>query len=104
MIRMGPGPKKSCNCGRQKPVSRYREWQMELLERFAAGDLQAFEALFRLHQKEVYAWVVRIVPDHGITEDLSVETFWRIYPSRSRFDTAGNFLALAGKVATKAAP
>ena len=76
---------------------------MELLERFAAGDLQAFEALFRLHQKEVYAWIVRIVRDHGITEDLTVETFWRIYRSRSRFDTAGNFRAWARRIATNAA-
>ena len=76
---------------------------MELLERFAAGDLEAFEALFRLHQKEVYAWIVRIVRDHGITEDLTVETFWRIYRSRSRFDTAGNFRAWARRIATNAA-
>jgi len=76
---------------------------MELLERFAAGDLEAFEALFRLHQKEVYAWIVRIVRDHGITEDLTVETFWRIYRSRSRFETAGNFRAWARRIATNAA-
>jgi DNA-directed RNA polymerase specialized sigma24 family protein len=36
---------------------------MELLERFAAGDLDAFEVLFRRHQKQVYAWIVRIVRD-----------------------------------------
>ena len=76
---------------------------MELLERFAAGDLQAFEALFRLHQKEVYAWIVRIVRDHGITEDLTVETFWRIYRARDRFDPAGNFRAWARRIATNAA-
>ena len=76
---------------------------MELLERFAAGDLEAFEALFRLHQKEVYAWIVRIVRDHGITEDLTVETFWRIYRSRSRFDPAGNFRAWARRIATNTA-
>ncbi|HEY2546624.1 MAG TPA: hypothetical protein VGI46_11205 [Candidatus Acidoferrum sp.] len=46
---------------------------MELLQRFAAGDLDAFEALFRLHQREVYAWIVRIVRDTGIAEDLTVE-------------------------------
>jgi DNA-directed RNA polymerase specialized sigma24 family protein len=56
---------------------------MELLERFAAGDLEAFEALFRAHQKEVYGWVVRIVRDTGIAEDLTVETFWRIYKRAS---------------------
>ena len=59
---------------------------MELLERFATGDLEAFETLFRGHQKHVYAWIVRIVRDSGIAEDLTVETFWRIYRSRARFD------------------
>ena len=76
---------------------------MELLERFAAGDLEAFESLFREHQKEVYAWVVRIVRDHGIAEDLTVDTFWRIYKSRSRFQLAGNFRAWARRIATNAA-
>lgn len=76
---------------------------MELLERFAAGDLEAFEALFRAHQKEVYAWVVRIVRDSGVAEDLTVETFWRIYKYRARFDPAGNFRAWARRIATNAA-
>ncbi len=76
---------------------------MELLERFAAGDLEAFEALFRQHQKEVYAWIVRIVRDTGIAEDLTVETFWHIYKSRSRFDPTGNFRAWARRIATNAA-
>ena len=76
---------------------------MELLERFAAGDLAAFEALFRAHQKEVFAWIVRIVRDRGIAEDLTVETFWRIYKSRSRFYPAGNFRAWARRIATNAA-
>jgi RNA polymerase sigma-70 factor (ECF subfamily) len=76
---------------------------MELLERFVSGDLEAFEALFRQHQKEVYAWTVRIVRDSGIAEDLTVETFWRIYKSRARFDPAGNFRAWARRIATNAA-
>jgi RNA polymerase sigma-70 factor (ECF subfamily) len=76
---------------------------MELQERFAAGDLGAFEALFRQHQKEVYAWIVRIVRDTGIAEDLTVETFWRIHKYRARFDAAGNFRAWARRIATNAA-
>ncbi len=76
---------------------------MEMLERFAAGDLEAFETLFRQHQKEVYAWVVRIVRDSGIAEDLTVEAFWRIYKSRARFDPAGSFRAWARRIATNAA-
>lgn len=77
---------------------------MELLERFAAGDLEAFEALFRQHQSEVYRWTVRIVRDTGAAEDLTVETFWRIYRARERFDpSAGNFRAWARRIATNAA-
>jgi RNA polymerase sigma factor (sigma-70 family) len=76
---------------------------MDLLERFASGDLEAFESLFRQHQREVYAWIVRIVRDSGIAEDLTVETFWRIYRSRSRFDPTGNFEAWARRIATNAA-
>jgi RNA polymerase sigma factor (sigma-70 family) len=76
---------------------------MELLERFAAGDLEAFETLFRQHQKEVYAWIVRIIRDSGAAEDLTVETFWRIYRSRMRFRLTGNFRAWARRIATNAA-
>ena len=76
---------------------------MELLERFAAGDLEAFEVLFRQHQKEVYAWIVRIVRDTGIAEDLTVETFWRIYKHRARFKPDGNFRAWARRIATNVA-
>lgn len=76
---------------------------MELLERFAAGDVEAFEALFRQHQGEVYAWTIRIVRDRGIAEDLTVETFWRIFRSRARFDPQGNFRAWARRIATNAA-
>ncbi len=56
---------------------------MELLERFALGDLEAFETLFRQFQGEVYGWIVRVVRDPGIAEDLTVETFWRIYRARA---------------------
>jgi RNA polymerase sigma-70 factor (ECF subfamily) len=76
---------------------------MELLQRFAAGDLEAFESLFRQHQREVYCWIVRIVRDSGAAEDLTVETFWRIYRARERFDAAGNFRAWARRIATNAA-
>jgi RNA polymerase sigma-70 factor, ECF subfamily len=76
---------------------------MDLLERFAAGDLEAFGVLFRQHQKQVYAWIVRIVRDTGIAEDLTVETFWRIYRSRARFNPTVSFGAWVYRIATNAA-
>lgn len=76
---------------------------MELPERFAHGDLDAFEALFRQFQGDVYRWIVRIVRDPAAAEDLTVETFWRIYRARSSFDPAREFGAWARRIATNAA-
>lgn len=76
---------------------------MELLKRFRQGDLQAFEALFQQFQGEVYGWIVRIVRDANAAEDLTVETFWRIYRARGRFDFEASFGAWARRIATNLA-
>ena len=76
---------------------------MELLERFAADDMDAFEALFRQFQRDVYRWIVRIVRDPAAAEDLTVETFWRIYRSRARFDPRREFAPWARRIATNLA-
>jgi RNA polymerase sigma-70 factor (ECF subfamily) len=76
---------------------------MDLQQRFVAGDLEAFEQLFRDHQRQVYAWIVRIVRDSASAEDLTVETFWRIYRSRSLFRADGNFSAWSHRIATNIA-
>ncbi len=73
------------------------------LERFTQGDVQAFEALFREYQGEVYGWIVRIVRDPGAAEDLTLETFWRIYRARARFDPRRPFGAWARRIATNLA-
>jgi len=73
------------------------------LEQFTRGDIRAFEALFRDYQGEVYGWIVRIVRDPGAAEDLTVETFWRIYRARGRFDPRRPFGAWAHRIATNLA-
>ena len=81
------------------PVSRTTSSGPSRLERFAAGDIAAFESLFCEFQGQIYRWVVRIVRDRGVAEDLTVEAFWRIYSSRARFDPTGNFSAWARRIA-----
>jgi RNA polymerase sigma-70 factor, ECF subfamily len=76
---------------------------MDLQQRFVAGDLEAFEQLFRDHQRQVYAWIVRIVRNSATAEDLTVETFWRIYRSRTLFRPEGNFSAWSHRIATNVA-
>src|SRR5215204_6558936 len=76
---------------------------MELLKRFRQGDPEAFEALFRQFQAEVYGWIVRIVRDPSAAEELTVETFWRIHRARGRFDPDASFGAWARRIATNLA-
>ncbi|HEX8801386.1 MAG TPA: sigma-70 family RNA polymerase sigma factor [Terriglobales bacterium] len=76
---------------------------MDLLRRFALGEIDAFETLVRQFQGDIYVWIVRIVRDPGIAEDLTVETLWRIYRARQQFRPDGNFAAWARRIATNLA-
>ena len=76
---------------------------MDLAQRFVAGDLDAFETLFREHQRGVYRWILRIVRDHAAAEDLTVEAFWRMYRARARFNPSGNCGAWLHRIAVNVA-
>ena len=75
----------------------------DVLNAFRQGDVDAFETLFRLHQRAVYGWILRIVRNPAAAEDLTVETFWRIHRARARFEPARGFEAWARRIATHAA-
>lgn len=75
----------------------------DVLNRFRLGDLDAFESLFREHQRSVYGWILRIVRDPAAAEDLTVETFWRIHRAHDRFEAARSFEPWARRIATRAA-
>ena len=78
-----------------------------VLEDFRQGRAETFEAafetLFRQHQRAVYGWLLRIVRNPAAAEDLTVETFWRIYRAHARFDPARGFEGWARTIATHAA-
>jgi RNA polymerase sigma-70 factor (ECF subfamily) len=76
---------------------------MDLLRQFAQGDLDAFETIFRQNQRDVYGWILHLVRDPGVAEDLTIETFWRIYRARARFDPEGNLGGWARRIATNVA-
>ena len=75
----------------------------DLLGRFVEGDHAAFEGLFRHYQADVCRWIVRIVRDASASEDVLVETFWRAYRGRARFDPSRSFGAWMRRIATNAA-
>jgi len=74
-----------------------------VLSRFRHGDVDAFETLFRMHQRAVQGWVLRIVRDPSAAEDVTVEAFWRMHQAHARFDPARGFEPWARRIATHAA-
>ncbi len=75
----------------------------EVLDEFRQGSVEAFETLFRLHQRAVYGWILRIVRNPAAAEELTVESFWRIYRARARFQAQLGFEGWARRIATHAA-
>jgi RNA polymerase sigma factor (sigma-70 family) len=77
--------------------------EAEVLDRFRQGDVGAFEAIFRAHQGAVYRWILRIVRNAATAEELTVETFWRVYRAHARFEPARGFAPWVRRIATRAA-
>ena len=75
----------------------------DLLVRFADGDENAFEELFHEFQGDVYGWIVQVIRDPGVAEELTVETFLRVHRSRQSFDSTRNFASWARRIAVNLA-
>jgi RNA polymerase sigma-70 factor (ECF subfamily) len=64
-----------------------------LLRKAQRGDEQAFSAIVRTYEQPVYNYVLRLVGDRSLAEDLTQEVFLRVYQGlpgfslRSRFTT-----------------
>jgi RNA polymerase sigma factor (sigma-70 family) len=56
-----------------------------LLQRFAAGDADAFVAFYRLHLPAVLGWFQRRTGDAEVTADLAAETFCAALLAAPRF-------------------
>ena len=80
-----------------------RNGSSDALNEFRQGDVAAFETLFRLHQHAVYGWILRIVRSPAAAEELTVESFWRIYRAHTRFEPSRGFEAWARRIASRAA-
>jgi len=81
--------------------------ERQCLVQFCRGGAEvrdaAFEALFQHHQRSVRGWILRIVRDAAAADELTVETFWRIYRARDRFEPDRGFEPWARRIATRAA-
>ena len=63
----------------------------ELIDRYAAGDREAFNALVEKHQKPLYALVYRMVSNHEDAADILQKTFVKAFTGLSGFERRSSF-------------
>ncbi len=84
-----------------------RDGARNVLNNFRSDDPEAFDQafadLFHKHQRSIYLWLWRIVRNPAAAEDLTIETFWRVYRAHARFDSTREFEPWARAIATHAA-
>ncbi len=59
--------------------------ETELVTQCRAGDREAFDALVRLHQQQVYAVAMRMLADRDEAEDVAQDVFVRAYRAIGTF-------------------
>lgn len=62
-----------------------------LVTQVQEGNIGAFEELVRRYQRKLYRFVIRIVPEHHIAEDIVQEACIRLYTSIEQVDTTKKF-------------
>jgi RNA polymerase sigma-70 factor, ECF subfamily len=58
-----------------------------LIKRIAVGDKLAMQALFARHRVQVFHFVLRMIRDHALAEDVISETFLDVWRQASRFES-----------------
>ena len=66
---------------------------VELIQRILAGDGDAFESLIKKYQKQVQALAFRKVGDFQTAEDITQETFLRVYQKLATLNDPAKFSA-----------
>ena len=76
-----------------RETSRTQPWNAtqqsadpELLDRVAEGDKLALQALFARHNVRVYRFVLRLVNDEALAEDLVNEVFVDVWKNADKFE------------------
>ena len=91
---------------RGQPAVREACSDETLIQRIAAGDRQAMRTLFARHRVAVYRWLLRLVNDEALAEDLLSDVFldvWRqaaSFEARFGFDVAARDRSLQGPLRT----
>ena len=79
------------------------DWERALVERARAGDVRAFERLYREHVGRVYGLCVRMTRDPAVAEDCTQETFINAWKALARFETRSSLATWLHRIAVNVA-
>jgi RNA polymerase sigma-70 factor (ECF subfamily) len=86
--------------GRGAPVPQAdRHGEAELVRRAAEGDVEAYETLYRRHVGRVHALCLRMARDRSEADDLTQETFIRVWERLASFRGESEFPTWLHRVA-----
>jgi RNA polymerase sigma-70 factor, ECF subfamily len=71
---------------RAQTAARENSSDAALIKRVAAGDRLAMQTLFARHRVAVYRWVLRLVNDEVLAEDLLSEVFLDVWRQATSFE------------------
>jgi RNA polymerase sigma factor (sigma-70 family) len=73
----------------------------ELVQQFINGQKSSIEILINRHRKKVYTYILVIVKDHPLTEDIFQDTFIKVINSlkEGRYKDNGKFLSWVLRIA-----
>jgi RNA polymerase sigma-70 factor (ECF subfamily) len=57
-----------------------------LIDAVAAGDVEAFERLFRLYERRVYQYILGFVRDATVAEEVAADTLLAVWHGAARFE------------------
>lgn len=74
--------------------------EKKLLHELKNGDVRAFESLLTRYERLIFAYLYRMVQNRSDAEDLTQETFLKLYTHRRAIDPEKKFHAWLFRVAT----
>lgn len=72
---------------------------VEIIQQAQAGSEPAFEIIVKNYQQMVFWLAYRMLGDRGLADDVTQETFLRVYKSLGRFDTTRSFATWLRQIA-----
>ena len=79
------GPNRHASVDRPPPKAPDTSDEV-LIAKIAAGNRLAMQALFARHNLRIYRFVLRMVGDNGLAEDLTSEVFLSVWQQAHRFE------------------